>query len=42
MNWKESNKNVPQKVNSLKMTKLSINSNIATSWHKIQGQENRI
>ena len=38
MNWRVNNKSVPQKIRGLRMTQFPVNSNIATTGHKLQGQ----
>ena len=38
MKWKVNNKSVPQQIKGLRMTQFPVNSNIATTGHKLQGQ----
>ena len=38
MNWRVNNKSVPKKIRGLRMTQFPVNSNIATTGHKLQGQ----
>ena len=42
MNWKVNNKTVPKKRKGLRMTQFPVNSNIATTGHKLQGQTKNI
>ena len=38
MNWRVNNKSIPQKIRGLRMTQFPVNSNIATTGHKLQGR----
>ena len=42
INWRVNNKSVPKKIRGLRMTQFPVNSNIATTGHKLQGQTNNI
>ena len=38
MDWRVNNRAIPQDIKGLKMTQFPVNSNIATTGHKLQGQ----
>ena len=38
MDWRVNNRVIPQKIKGLKMTQFPVISNIAITWHKLQGQ----
>ena len=42
MSWRANNRAILQKIKGLNMTMFPVNSNIATSGHRLQGQTNAI
>ena len=42
MDWRVNNRAIPQKIKGWKMTQFPVNSNIATTGHKLQGQTKNI